>query len=63
MRKSMKKLTLNKETVAFLSLPQLYLAQGGGPSGTAYPGGECLTDNCSKNYCFTHLDTCSPCVR
>jgi hypothetical protein len=62
MRKRLKKLTLNKETVSLLSLPQLHLAQGGAPSATAIPGGECLTDYCSKHYCFTHLDTCTPCV-
>lgn len=62
MRKGLKKLTLNRETITLLSLPQLHLAQGGRPSATAFPGGECLTDNCSINYCFTNLDTCNvPC--
>ena len=60
MKKQLQKLTLNRETITLLSRSQLNLAHGGGASGTAV-GSECLTDGCSRNYCFTHLDTCIPC--
>ncbi len=58
MRKQLKKLTLNRETITLLSRSQLALPHGAGPSGTAV-GSECLTDGCSKNYCFTHLPGCA----
>jgi hypothetical protein len=62
MKKRPLKLALNKETITLLSWFELDLAKGGRPSDTA-SGGECVTDNCSVNYCFTHLDTCSTCPR
>lgn len=56
MKKNTKKLQLNRETLASLAFADL--AKGGRRSDTAV-GSECLTDGCSINYCFTHLNTCA----
>jgi hypothetical protein len=55
MRKNRKKLVLNRETIAFLSDPKLLGIQGGAPSDNY---GECLTDQCSRRYCFTTGPAC-----
>jgi len=52
MRKGRKKLTLSRETVASLALPEPHLEKAaGGCYGSDY--GSCLTDGCSVAYCVT----------
>jgi hypothetical protein len=52
MKKKLKKLKLNKETIASLTVPEQDLKKAlGGCYGSDF--GSCLTDRCSIDYCGT----------